>query len=227
MNAITMPITVVSGLPRSGTSMMMSMLEAGGLEPYTDGLRKSDVDNPKGYYEVERVKSLKTQQDKSWLAAAEGKVIKVVSSILKDLPPAYHYQVVFSNRKLEEVLASQNKMRIRRGDRAESDDAALMRVYEQHLRSIKAWMAAQSNFRFLEVDYADAIQQPAVQADRILEFVGVPFDLGSPTRAVIHYLQRRDRSAVAPGAHRQLLGPAAEGIFPRRTVKRRFNQRVR
>jgi hypothetical protein len=170
--------------------MMMSMLEAGGLEPYTDGLRKSDVDNPKGYYEVELVKSLKTQQDKSWLAAAEGKVIKVVSSILRDLPPAYHYQVVFSNRKLEEVLASQNKMRIRRGDSAESDDATLMRLYERHLRSIKAWMAAQANFRFLEVDYAGILERPAEQAERISDFLGIRLDIARMSNAVDGELYR-------------------------------------
>ena len=170
--------------------MMMSMLEAGGLEPYTDGLRKSDEDNPKGYYEVELVKGLKSQEDKSWVAAAEGKVIKVVSSILRDLPPAYHYQVVFSNRKLEEVLASQNKMRLRRGDSAESDDATLMRLYEQHLRSIKAWMATQANFRFLDVDYADAIERPADQAERIRSFLGVPLDVGRMSAAVDRELYR-------------------------------------
>src|SRR2546425_6296272 len=96
------PIVVVSGLPRSGTSMMMKMLDEGGLEPMTDGLRKSDEDNPKGYYEVELVKGLKKQQDKSWLEATQGKAIKVVSSLLKDLPPAYRYDVIFMNRSLDE-----------------------------------------------------------------------------------------------------------------------------
>src|SRR6186713_901081 len=92
------PIVVVSGLPRSGTSMMMRMLDEGGLAPMTDGIRESDEDNPKGYYEAEQVKSLKKQQDKSWIGAAEGKVIKVVSSLLKDLPAEHRYDVIFMNR---------------------------------------------------------------------------------------------------------------------------------
>src|SRR6185503_17341674 len=132
-------IVVVSGLPRSGTSMMMRMLDNGGLEPLTDGLRKSDEDNPKGYYEVELVKGLKKQQDKSWIGAAEGRAVKVVSSLLKDLPPDYRYDVIFMNRSLDEVIASQNKMITRRGETTGAGDQKIRSLYEQHLTSIKAW----------------------------------------------------------------------------------------
>ena len=64
------PIILVSGLPRSGTSMAMKMLEAGGLEVVEDGQRTADIDNPKGYYEDERVKELAEMDDKSWLRDA-------------------------------------------------------------------------------------------------------------------------------------------------------------
>ncbi len=82
-------LIIVSGLPRSGTSMMMKMFEAGGLEPFVDNIRKADPDNPKGYYEFERVKQL--ENDKTWLPEARGKVVKVVSALLKHLPPKYVY----------------------------------------------------------------------------------------------------------------------------------------
>ena len=104
------PIVVVSGLPRSGTSMVMKMLEAGGLAVLTDGLRTADEDNPKGYYEVERVKDLAREADKGWLGEARGKAVKVISYLLKSLPPTFNYKVVFIRRDLEEVLASQRKM---------------------------------------------------------------------------------------------------------------------
>src|SRR5215510_4110835 len=89
-------ITIVSGLPRSGTSMMMKMLAAGGLEPLTDNIRTADEDNPKGYFEFERVKQI--EQDNTWLEYARSRVVKLISALLNLLPPSCHYQVVLMVR---------------------------------------------------------------------------------------------------------------------------------
>src|SRR5437899_574640 len=107
-------VTIVSGLPRSGTSMMMKMLEAGGMEPLTDHVRTADEDNPKGYYEFERVKDL--EKDQTWLEDAKGRYVKVISMLLKHLPAGYTYKVIFMRRTMEEILASQRKMLVRRGE---------------------------------------------------------------------------------------------------------------
>ena len=114
-------ITIVSGLPRSGTSMMMKILEAGGLEVFTDNLRLPDEDNPKGYYELEQVKALKDGDD-SWIKDAPGKVVKVISSLLEYLPLSYKYKIIFMRRAIPEILASQKQMLIRRGESSDGDD---------------------------------------------------------------------------------------------------------
>jgi hypothetical protein len=101
-------VTVVSGLPRSGTSMMMKMLEAGGIPPLTDKLRTADDDNPKGYYEFERVKQM-DKGDTAWMADAQGKTVKVISQLLKFMPSAYEYKVIFMRRNMSEILASQKR----------------------------------------------------------------------------------------------------------------------
>jgi hypothetical protein len=183
-------IVVVSGLPRSGTSMMMRMLDTGGIEPLKDDVRKSDEDNPRGYFEVELVKTLKKQQDKSWIGAAQNKAIKVVSSLLKDLPNNYKYDVIFMNRSLEEVIASQNKMIARRGEVSGTDDLQLRQLYEQHLRSIKAWLRSQANFRLLEVSYNDVIEHPGIQAERVNTFLGSCLDVANMSGAVDEQLYR-------------------------------------
>jgi hypothetical protein len=188
-------IVVVSGLPRSGTSMMMRMLDHGGLQPVTDGLRESDEDNPKGYHEVEMVKSLKKQSDKAWIGSAEGKVIKVISSLLKDLPTGHRYDVIFMNRNLDEVIASQNKMIARRGEKAGTGDEQVRQLYEQHLVSIKAWLRRQENFRLLDVSYNETMQAAASQAQRIKDFLGLPLDVQKMSQAVDEQLYRnRGRS---------------------------------
>ena len=184
------PIIVVSGLPRSGTSLMMRMLHQGGLEPLTDDVRKSDEDNPRGYYEVELVKGLKKQQDKSWLAAAEGKAIKIVSSLLKDLPATYRYEVIFMNRDLDEVIASQNTMIARRGTAPGSDDRQMRQLYEQHLQGIKVWLTKQTNFRVLEVSYNEIVQHPVDEAQRVKAFLGLPMDVSKMSEAVDEQLYR-------------------------------------
>ena len=108
-------IAIVSGLPRSGTSMLMKMLEAGGLKPLTDRVRAADEDNPKGYYEFERVKRL--EKDKEWLPEARGRAVKIISMLLKHLPPGFSYKILFMLRSMDEVLASQTQMLVGGGNR--------------------------------------------------------------------------------------------------------------
>lgn len=165
-------ITVVSGLPRSGTSMMMKMLEAGGIPPITDELREADEDNPKGYYEFERVKQM-DQGDTSWVVDARGKVVKVISALLKHLPPGEQYRVIFVRRNMPEILASQRKMLIRRGeDPDKMDDTQMAMLFEKHLKQIDEWLKAQPNFRVLYIHYSDVLADPRPHIARINEFLG-------------------------------------------------------
>ena len=163
-------VVIVSGLPRSGTSMMMKMLEAGGLPLVTDGLRQADPDNPKGYYEFERVKQL-DKGDTGWVAEADGKAVKVISALLQHLPPGYQYRVLFMNRRMEEVLASQRKMLERRGEQSDVDDEKLGELLTKHVQKVKAWLAAQPNFTMLDLDYNRMLTDPAPYARRINTFL--------------------------------------------------------
>jgi len=137
-------IGIVSGLPRSGTSMMMRMLDVGGMEVLIDRIRKADQDNPRGYYEFERVKQI--EHDKSWLPDAEGKVVKIISQLLRHLPSDYQYKVVFMRRDMEEILASQRQMLLRRGEKTDriSDDK-LAELFRQHVQRVESWLDAQPN----------------------------------------------------------------------------------
>ncbi len=171
------PIVVVSGLPRSGTSMAMKMLEAGGLSPITDGIRAADEDNPKGYYEDERVKNLAQDPDQSWLAEARGKVVKIISFLLKDLPPTHNYKVVFMRRDLSEVLASQAKMLDRRGEANETADAEMRAHFEDHLLRAKYWLSHSSHFEALYVDYSAVLAEPRREAERLAAFLDCGLDV--------------------------------------------------
>src|SRR5215470_10675139 len=134
-------VTVVSGLPRSGTSMMMNILTAGGIQALTDGQRSADESNPKGYFELEKVKHL--GRDSSFLSDAVGKAVKIVSPLLKHLSPQYSYKVIFMERNIEEVLASQRKMMISRGELAPDDDEKMAAIYARHLQDVKSWLSRQ------------------------------------------------------------------------------------
>ncbi len=164
-------ITIVSGLPRSGTSMMMKMLEAGGIEILSDNLRTADEDNPQGYYEFEAVKQL--EEDQEWLPDAQGKVIKIISQLLQPLPQDYKYKVIFMRRKMEEILASQKQMLIRRGEPTDAvGDETIAALFQKHLSQVEAWLAEQSNFEVLYVHYSEALIQPAEIVEQINEFLG-------------------------------------------------------
>jgi hypothetical protein len=185
------PIVVVSGLPRSGTSMMMSMLDAGGMELLTDHVREADEDNPKGYYEFEPIKKLGRNKEQAWLKDARGKGVKVVSDLLKELSPDYWFHVIFMNRNLEEVIASQNKMLIRRGEPAQQgDDEKMRRLFEKHLYQVKNWVEQQPNFKVVFVDYERALQDPLRQAEQIQTFLDRPLDVSEMTRVVDPHLHR-------------------------------------
>ncbi len=171
------PVIVVSGLPRSGTSMAMRMLEAGGVPIFTDRLRVADEDNPNGYYELERVKDLGKETDFSWLSEAEGKAIKIVSHLIKGLPGMFRYKVVFLNRAVDEVVASQNKMLSRRGKKWDpSMDQRVAALFEQHLREVKTWMESQPNLEVLQLNYAEVVTNPEAEAERMSGFLGLDLD---------------------------------------------------
>lgn len=165
-------VTIVSGLPRSGTSMMMKMLEAGGLPALTDRVREADEDNPKGYYELERVRRLR-DGDAEWVAEARGRAVKVISELLRYLPAEHDYRVVFMRRDLKEILASQRRMLAHRGTEADDEaDARLAGLYERHLEEVEGWLSRQSNMQVLYVSYNDVLARPRESADRIDRFLG-------------------------------------------------------
>ena len=166
-------IVVVSGLPRSGTSMMMRMIEAAGVPALTDGRRTPDEDNPLGYYELEAVKT--TRADASWVAGARGKVVKVIHLLLRDMPPGERYRVVFMRRDLDEVLASQRKMLERSGRKGGALPAdALRRQYEAQLREIDAFLDSRPGFSRLDIGYNTLLADPRPQATALARFLELP-----------------------------------------------------
>src|SRR5262249_28033646 len=160
-------IIVVSGLPRSGTSLMMQMLDQGGIEIVTDHVRTADVDNPRGYYELEKVKKIK--QDASWLPGTRGKAFKMVSQLLYDLPASERYRIIFMQRDLDEVLASQEKMLARLG-RSAAPREEMKRALSSHLDKLRAWLEQQRNMEVLYVSYNSLIERPQQEAQRVAEF---------------------------------------------------------
>ena len=180
-------VTVVSGFPRSGTSLMMQMLRAGGLPPLTDGHRPPDASNPHGYYEDDRAKRLQT--DGGWLAEAEGRAVKVIAQLLPSLPGAHAYRVLFMDRDLDEVLRSQSRMLERLGRPAASPDV-LRGVFSKHLADVRRWIAAQPNVTALDVPYAGTVARPLEQAERVAAFLGLDLDAAAMAAAVDPALYR-------------------------------------
>ncbi len=193
------PIIVVSGLPRSGTSMMMRMLEAGGVEPLQDGVRVADDSNPKGYFEYEPVKALDKGGDLSWLPTARGKAVKIISFLLTWLPEDHNYQVIFMHRHPDEIILSQHAMLRTRGEPVAEGDAARSReVFRAHLAQVERFMAGRACFRVLPVAYHDAIAAPDAAAAQVAQFLGRPLDTVAMARSVDRQLYRNRAEPVAP-----------------------------
>jgi hypothetical protein len=184
-------IIIVSGLPRSGTSLMMQMLAGGGIEIVTDAIRAADTDNPRGYLEFERVKKIK--QDSSWLPETRDKAFKMVSQLLYDLPPGERYRVIFMERDLDEVLASQEKMLERLGRPAAPRDR-MKAAYQTHLDQLDRWLAEQPHMAVLRISYNVLLAEPLSEAQRVCEFLERIMDLDAMVSAVDSTLYRNRRA---------------------------------
>jgi len=169
--------------------MMMNILTAGGIQALTDGERLPDESNPKGYFEFEKVKYL--SRDRSFLSDALGKVVKVVSPLLKHLSPEYHYRVVFMERNINEMLASQREMMIKRGELAPDDDEKMADIYARHLQDVKSWLSLQPNIEVIYVSYNDILNSPAAYIERINHFLGSGLDPAAMLAAVDRSLYRQ------------------------------------
>lgn len=187
-------LSIVSGLPRSGTSMMMRMTEAGGLPVMIDEIREADDDNPNGYYEFEAVKL--TKEDPSWLESSAGKVVKMVYRLLYDLPADREYRVLFMRRNLDEILASQRVMLDRNGQGDAITDDEMSKLFRAEIDGFYAWHAEQPHMKLIDVDYNALMSDPRTQAERINEFLGGGLDVEAMVGVVDPSLYR-NRAAAA------------------------------
>lgn len=192
--ALDSEIVIVSGLPRSGTSLMMQMLQAGGIEVVTDNIRTADTDNPRGYFEFENVKTI--ERDRSWLPQTRGKAFKMVSPLLYHLPPTERYRIIFMQRNLDEVVVSQGKMLLRR-NRAAAPHDQMKRAYSLHLEGLYQWLDRQSHMKVLFINYNDVLENPPVPVAQVCEFLdGMPA-ADKMTRVVVPELYRNREASLA------------------------------
>lgn len=176
-------VTVVSGAPRSGTSLMMRMLAAGGLPALTDGVRAPDRDNPHGYFEFEPVK--RTREDPSWVPGARGRAVKLVHLLLRDLPATEEYRVLLMRRKLDEMVASQRRMLERLGrDPGTLSDERRAQMFATQLDETEAWARTRPNLRLLRVDYNGLVEDPAPHLAGIAAFLGLRLDVRAMTACI-------------------------------------------
>ena len=188
------PIIIVAGLPRSGTSMLMNMLLHGGVALVMDGIRAADHGNPRGYFEYEPVKELDKNGDLSWLPRARGKAVKIISFLLTWLPEDYDYRVIFMQRDLDEIIASQNQMLAAREERGSTPgDSRTREIYADHLTQVARLLASRRCFLSLSVSYRDVVEDPTRQARRISEFLHRSLDVDRMAATVDAHLYRNRR----------------------------------
>jgi hypothetical protein len=189
-------VTIVSGLPRSGTSLMMQMLVAGGMAALSDGERRADIDNPKGYLEWERIKQL--PKDPGLIAEAEGKVVKVISQLLLALPLTHEYKIIFMQRPLSEVMKSQEEMLKRRGTADPSvDPVAITRAFQTHLYEVNTWLNGKPDVAVLRVHYHSLLKEGKDTVQKIASFLGLPLNIQAMEQQVDQNLYRNRAKAPA------------------------------
>lgn len=188
-------ITIVSGLPRSGTSLMMQMLAAGGMQLLSDFQRKPDPDNPRGYYEWEPAKRLPTEPN--LIADAEGKAVKVITQLLMSVPEGYEYKVIMMERPLPEVLASQDKMLRRLGNFDAVDDEVMAKAFRDHMALVYGWLKKRADISVRRQDYGELVATPDAAAEAIRNFLGLDLNITAMAAEVDPKLYR-NRSPVIP-----------------------------
>lgn len=183
-------VTLVTGTPRSGTSLVMQMLRAGGMPLLCDDARPADADNPRGYFECDAVR--RTRQDAAWLDAAPGRAVKVVHALVPCLPPGRAYRVIDVRRPLVQVLASQRAMLLRAGAPARAEDEALLeRLFRSQREAMERWVLRVAGVPLLRLDYPDLVAEPSAAAARLTAFLGEPLDAGAMAAAVEPRLHRQ------------------------------------
>ena len=171
-------LIIVTGLPRSGTSLVMQMLEAGGIPILADDSRRADENNPRGYFEFEPVKKL--FRDSSWLLEVRGKAVKIVAPLLPALPHTIACRVIFCERDLDEILDSQESMLRGPDGPVVAGMARRRRLKEEYTRILnrgKALLLRRPATRVLTIDYRDAVSNPILTAREIDNFLGGETDL--------------------------------------------------
>lgn len=182
-------ITVVSGVPRSGTSLAMQMLHVGGMPAITDEQRAPDANNPRGYFEFEPVKQLRA--DQQWLGSAAGKAVKIIHLLLTELPVDRDYRVLFMQRDLAEVVRSQAAMLERSGKSGGGlGEAQLAQTYAAQLARVKSWLRERPCFRVMDVPYPELVREPRAMSDAINDFLGGGLDVDAMVGAVDPSLYR-------------------------------------
>jgi len=185
------PVIVVTGLPRSGTSMMMKILEVGGILPFTDRVRTADSDNPGGYYELERVKRLK-DGDSDWMKDACGKAVKIITALVPFIPTRYDYRVIFMKRNLHEILASQRKMLINRNSFSNAvHDDDMMILFQKHLEKTEKWLNTTDCIQHMIVDYNQLLSNPFPQIEHVNLFLGGHLNLTEMMKVIDPTLYRQ------------------------------------
>lgn len=187
-------IVVITGLPRSGTSVLMQMLAAGGLPPLTDGLRTADDDNPRGYWEWEAAKRL--PRDPNQILAAEGRAVKVVTPLLPHLPKGPAYRLLLIRRDTLEVARSQAAMLARTGASPALPIPEMALALAGTLRQTEAWLARQPHLRVLCVEHAEVLRSPLSAAQRMTEFLALRLNTAAMAAQVDSQLHRQGGSAA-------------------------------
>ncbi|HLC83749.1 MAG TPA: sulfotransferase domain-containing protein, partial [Bacteroidia bacterium] len=195
-NNIKGTITIVSGMPRSGTSMMMQMLQAGGLDILTDNVRANDENNPKGYLEYQKVKSLAS--DNSWVHEGQNKVIKVIAQLLQHLPSSYQYKVIFMEREMEEIIQSQQIML---GKKADVDKkiypTVLADTFKKQLEKTRSWIKTHPQFEVTYVFYTDVINNPTEVAENLAGFLDADLNIEAMAEIVDESLYRNKKNEAS------------------------------
>lgn len=182
-------IIVVTGLPRSGTSLVMQILQSMGIDLFTDNKRSPDQSNPRGYFEHELVKTI--EYDTSWIKKVEGKAIKIVSPLLVYLPNNYNYKIIFMDRVLDEIVQSQEKMLLVNGvPNPQIEPEVIKQIFIKDLKQAWSWIRELSHSESLEISHSKLLKKPESELEKVNGFLNIKVDLENTLKVIDKKLYR-------------------------------------